>query len=78
MKASEERTIKRTDSFFIEDLQVYQENQRKQEVVQQTIVATSMDKGVWNGVEKCTEVILRDEKMVKEEGLTVLEEKIKP
>ena len=64
-------------SLYIDDLKVYQENHQKLVIANETIVKTSMDKGVCYGVKKCAEIVFRKGKMVKGEGLPVLEEKIK-
>ena len=74
-----ERDLTRTHSFFIIcDLKVYQENQQKLEIVNELIVKSSMDTGVCYGAKKCAEVIFKNGKMVKGEGLAVLEERMKP
>ena len=72
-----ERDLSRTHSFFIDDLKVYQENQQKLEIVNEMIVKVSMDTGACYGVKKCAEVISKNGKMVKGEGLAVLEERMK-
>ena len=41
------------------------------------IAKASMDTGACYGVKKCTEVIFENGKMVKGEGLAVLEERMK-
>ena len=69
--------IKRTHSLFIDDLKVYQENHHKMEIANETIVKVSMDIGVCYGVKKCAEIVIKEGKMVKGEGLPVLEEKMK-
>ena len=71
-----ERNIKRTHSLFIDDLKVYQESHHKLEVANEIIVKASMDTGACYGVKKCAEVIFKDGKMVKGEGLNVLEERM--
>ena len=67
--------VKRTHSRFIDDLNFYQESQRKLEVVNEMIVKVSMDTGACYGVKKCAEIVFRKGKMINGEGLTVLEEK---
>ena len=69
--------IKRMHSLFIDDLKVYQENHHKMEIANETIVKVSMDTGVCYGVKKCAEIVIKEGKMVKGEGLPVLEEKMK-
>ena len=63
-----ERDLTRTHSFFIDDLKVY---------VNEMIVKASMDTGACYGVKKCADVIFKNGKMVKGEGLAVLEERMK-
>ena len=41
------------------------------------IVKVSMDTRVCYGVKKCAEIVIKEGKMVKGEGLSVLEEKMK-
>ena len=64
-------------SLFIDDLKVYQKNHQKMEIANETIVEASMDIGACYGVKKCAEIVFRKGKMVKGEGLSVLEEKMK-
>ena len=71
------RCIKRTHNLFIDDLKLYQENHQKLEITNEMIVKASMDTGACYVVKKCAEIIFRKEKMVKGEGLPVLEEKMK-
>lgn len=77
MGAPGERDIKRTHSFFIDDLKVYQESHEKLEVINETIVNASMDTGACYGVKKCAEIVFKEGKMVKGEGLAVLDERMK-
>ena len=72
-----ERRVKRTHSLFIDDLKVYQESHQKLEVVNEIIVKASMDTGACYGVKKCAEIVFKKGRMIKGEGLTVLEEKMK-
>ena len=60
----------------MDDLKIYQESHQKLEIVSEMIVKASMDTGACYGVKKCAEVVFRRDKMIKGEGLTVLEEKI--
>ncbi|CAB4045676.1 Hypothetical predicted protein, partial [Paramuricea clavata] len=69
--------LKRTHSMFIDDLKVCQENHQKLEVANETIVKASMDTGACYGVKKCAEIVLMNGKMVKGDGLAVLEERMK-
>ena len=71
------RCIKRMHTLtVIANLKVYQENHQKLEIANDTIVKASMDTGACYGVKKCAEIVLRKGKMVKGEGLPVLEEKM--
>ena len=56
---------------------MYQENHQKLEIANETIVKASMDTEVCYEVKKCTEIVFRKGKMVKGEGVPVLEEKMK-
>ena len=71
-----DRVVKRTHSFFIDDLKIYQETHQKLQIVNEMIVKASMDTGACYGVKKCAEIVFRKGKMVKSEGLQVLEEKM--
>ena len=72
------RSIKRMHSlFFIDDLKVYQENHQKLEIANETNVKANMDTGACYGVKKCAEIVFRKGKMVKGEGLPVLEQRMK-
>ena len=76
MGQKDEERMKRTHSLFIDDLKTYQENQQKLEIANETIVKASMDTGACYGVKKCAEIVFKKGKMIKGEGLTVLEEKM--
>ena len=71
------REVIRTHSLFIDDLKVYQENHARLEVVNETIVQASLDTGACYGVKKCAEIVFKRGKMIKGEGLSVIEEKMK-
>ena len=71
-----EREVKRTHMLFKDDLQIYQENYQKLQIANDMIVKASMDTGAYYGVKKCAEIVCREGKMVKSEGLQVLEEKM--
>ena len=71
------RTAKRTHSLFIDDLKVYQESHNSLKNVNEVIVQASHDTGACYGVSKCAEIIFEHGKMVKGEGLQVLEERMK-
>ena len=71
------REVKRTHSLFIGDLKVYQESHKILKDVNETIVLASHDTGACYGVAKCAEIIFEKGKMVKGEGLQVLQERMK-
>ena len=77
MGQKDEERVKRTHSLSIDDLKTYQENQQKLEIANETIVKASMDTGACYGVKKCAEIVFKKGKMIKGEGSTVLEEKMK-
>ena len=68
------KRVKRTHSLFIDDLKINQESNRKLEVVNEMIVKASMDIEACYGVKKYAEIIFRKAKMIRGEGLAVLEE----
>ena len=59
------RTVKRTHSFFIDDLKVYQENYNSLEAINEMILKASHDTGAFYWVTKCAEIVLVHGKMVK-------------
>ena len=63
------REVIRTHSLFIDDLKVYQKNYARLEVANETIVQASLDTGA--------EIVFKRGKMIKGEGLSVIEEKMK-
>ena len=71
------REVIRTHSLFIDDLTVYQENHAKLEATNETIVHASLDTGACYGVKKCAEIVFKRGKIIKGEGLNVIEEKMK-
>ena len=71
------REVKRTQSLFINDLKVYQDSHKILKDVNKTIVQASHDSGACYSVAKCAEIIFEKGKMVKGEGLQVLQEKMK-
>jgi len=72
-----DRNLKRTHSLFIDDLKVYQQSHEKLKETNETIVKASLDTGACYGVKKCAEIVFERGKMVKAEGLNVIEEKMK-
>ena len=71
------RVIKRTHSLFVDDLKVYQQSHKALKIVNEIIVQASHDTGACYGVSKCAEIIYQNGKMVRGEGLQVLEERMK-
>ena len=71
------RNIKKTHSLFIDDLKVYQENHEQLRCANELIVKASSDTGACYGVKKCAEMVFKKGKMVKGEGLDILEERMK-
>ena len=71
------RVVKRTHSLFVDDLKVYQESHKALKIVNEIIVQASHGTGACYGVSKCAEIIYPNEKMVRGEGLQVLEERMK-
>ena len=71
------REVKRTHSLFIDDLKVYEESHKILKDINDTIVQASHDTGACYGVEKCAEIIFEKEKMIRGEGLQVLQERMK-
>ena len=71
------REVIRTHSLFIDDLKVYQENHARLEVANETIVQASLATGACYGVKKCAEIVFKRGKMIKGEGLSAIEEKMK-
>ena len=77
MGQPEKIDVKRTHSFFVDDLKAYQENHKTLKDVNEMIVQASNDTGACYGVAKCAEVVFERGKMVKGEGLQVLNERMK-
>ena len=65
--------ISRTHSLFVDDLKQYQENHETLKDVNEIIAQASHDTGACYGVTKCVEIVFERGKMVKGEGLPVLE-----
>ena len=70
-----EERVKRTHSLFVDDLNIYQENHQKLEIVNEMIMTVSMYTGACYGVKKFAEIVLRRGTMIKGEGLAVLDKK---
>ena len=71
------RGVKGTRSLFVDDLKVYQENHKTLKDVNEMIVQASNDTSACYGVAKCAEVAFERGKMVKGEGLQVLNERMR-
>ena len=69
--------VKRTHSLFVDDLKAYQENHKTLKDVNEMIVHASNDTGACYGVAKYAGVVFERGKMVKGEGLQVLNERMK-
>ena len=64
----------RTHSLFVDVLKQYQEDHNALKAVNEIIVQASHDTGACYGVAKCAEIVFEQGKMVRGEGLEVLEE----
>ena len=71
------RVVKRAHILFVDDLEVYQESHYVLKNVSKINVQASHDTGACYGVLKCAEFIFVQDKMVRGEGLQVLEERMK-
>ena len=71
------RNVKRTHSSFLNDLKMYQESHKTLKDINKMIVQASNDTGACNRVTKCAEVVFETGKMVKDEGLQLLNERMK-
>ena len=67
------RFVKRTQSLFVDNLKVYQESHNALKNLHKIIVLVSHDIGVCYEVLKFAETIFEHSKMVRGEGLQVLE-----
>ena len=66
-----------THSLFVDDLKVYQESHNLLKEINEVIVQVSLDTGACYGVSKCAEIVFEHGKIVKGEGLQVLQERMK-
>ena len=71
------RDFSRTHSLFVDDLKVYKESHEILRHVNEVIGKASHDAGACYEVLKCAEVVFELGKMVRGEGLEVLEERMK-
>ena len=72
MKKRHEERVKRTYSLFVDDLKIFQESHQKIEVGNEMIVKASMDTGACYRVKKSAETVFRKSKIIKGDGLAVL------
>ena len=70
------RNVRRTHSFFIDDLKVYQESHDLLQEINEVILQASFDTGACYGISKCAEIVFERGKMVEGEGLQVLQERM--
>ena len=70
------REVKRTPSLFIGDLKVYQEGHQQLVAVNEMLIQANNDTGACYGTFKCAEIVFEHGKMVKGEGLKVLEDRM--
>ena len=68
------RNMSRTHSLFVDDLKQYQEIHKVLKYVNEIIVQASHDTGACYGVSNCAEIVFEHEKMVRREGVPVLDE----
>ena len=71
------RYVSRAHRLFVDDLKVYHETHEMLKDVNEVIVQASHDTEAWYGVLKCAEIMFEHGKMVRREGLEVLEERMK-
>ena len=76
------RDVSRTHSLFVDDfkvydLKVYRESHNLLKEINEVIVQASLDTGACYGVSKCAEIVFEHGKIVKGEGLHVLQERMK-
>ena len=76
MEQPEKKDVQCTHSLFVDDLKLYQKNHKTLKDVNEMIVKASNDTGECYGVVECAEVVFERDKMVKDEGLQVLNERI--
>ena len=77
MGPPESRDVSRTHSLFVDDLKVYQDSHEILRDANEVIGQASYDTGACYGVPKCAEIVFERGKMVRGEGLEVLEERMK-
>ena len=72
-----ETEVKRTHCLFIDDLKVYQENRQQLKAVNEILLQVSNDTGACYGISTCVEIVFKHRKMIKGEGLTVLDKRVR-
>ena len=77
MREPGKRDVSRTHSLFVDDLKVYQESHNLLKEINEVTVQASLDTGACHGVSKCAEIVFEHGKIVKGEGLQVLQERMK-
>ena len=77
MRQPGKKNLKCTHSFFLHDLKVYQESHKNLKDVNEVIVQAINDTSACYRATKCAEVVFERRKMVKGEGLQVLNERMK-
>ena len=77
IRPPENRDVSRTHSLLVDDLKVYQEIHEIVRDANEVISQASHDTGACYAVSKCAEIVFERGKMVKREGLEVLEERMK-
>ena len=76
-ESQERETYGQTQSLFVDDLKVYEESHNLLKEINEVIVQASLDTGACYGVSKCAGIVFERGKMVKGEGLQVLQERMK-
>ena len=71
------REIKRTHSLFIDDLKTYQQTYQKLKLANEILVQASMDTGAIYRVKKYAEIIFKNGRIIKGEGLQIRKETMK-
>ena len=71
------KDVSQTHKLFVDDLKVYQEIHEILRDVNEVTVQASHDTGACYGASKCAEITFERGKMVRGEGLEVLEERMK-
>ena len=67
------RDVSRTHGLLVDDLKVYQKSHEILRDINEVIIQASHDTGACYGVSKCAEIVFERDKMVRGEGLEVVE-----